>query len=61
MSKRITITHDDDIKPADAILAVKVCVFENIQPGEVCTMTNGLAVESSRKAKFPSFYVWRSR
>lgn len=21
MSKRITITHDDDIKPADAILA----------------------------------------
>lgn len=60
MSKRITITHDD-IKPADAILAVKVCVFENIQPGEVFTLTNGLAVESSRKAKFPSFYVWRSR
>ena len=62
MSKRITITHADDIEPVSAIRAVRLVMEEgNIQPGEVITLTNNLAVDRSAKTRFPSFYVWRMR
>jgi len=60
MSKRITITHADDVSVLDAALDVYVAVKNNADRGEVLTLSNGDKVSVSSTAKSPSFYVWRT-
>ena len=61
MSKRITITHADDVSVSDAITSVHAAVKHNTKPGWVVTLSNGCSVSVSDTTKFPSFYVWRTR
>lgn len=60
MSKRITVTHSDDVTPLDAIAAIHASLAHGATPGSVTTLTNNLKVEYSDATKFPSFYVWKS-
>ena len=61
MSKRVFIQHADDLTAYDAVLAVKVCLQNGIDPGEVVILTNRTAVHYNGKTKNPSFQVWRSK
>ena len=63
MSKKIYITHDDDVSARDAIQAVKVALFE-IPENEwvgVVELSNGLELSFNEKTKNLSIWVWRGR
>lgn len=59
MSKRITITHTNDVSFNEAVTMVEYAINNNIDKGECITFSNGLAVDMARDTKFPSYYVWR--
>ena len=61
MANRIYITHTDRVTPQEALQAVYSCLVNNINPGVVFTLSNGLAVFYKDKTKHPSFQVWRTR
>ena len=60
MSKRIQINHAEDLTPYEVVSAVKVCLLNEMCPGEVVTLTNRISVFYNDKTKNPSFYVWRN-
>jgi hypothetical protein len=59
MSKRITITHTDDVSCQEAVTVVECAITNNIKKGECFTFSNNIAVDMARDTKFPSYYVWR--
>ena len=61
MSKRITITHTEDVSCLDAVKMVKLAIENGIDKGECITFSNGLAVDMSKYTKFPSYYVWKMK
>lgn len=61
MANRIYITHSDRVTLQDAIEAVYVCLVNNVNPGEVVTLSNDLAVFYNDKTKHSSFQVWRTK
>lgn len=48
MSKRITITHTDEVSCSDAVTMVKYAIENGIDRGECITFSNGLAVDMTR-------------
>ena len=59
MSKRITITHTNDVSFQEAVTIIKYAIDNNIEKGECITFSNDLAVDMASNTKFPSYYVWR--
>lgn len=59
MSKKIFITHTEDVSTKEAIQAVYIAIKDNIEAGEVVVLTNGIAVDYPGNTKNPSSYVWR--
>lgn len=59
MSKKIFITHTEDVSTKEAIQAVYIAIKDNIEVGEAVVLTNGIAVDYPGRTKNPSFYVWR--
>lgn len=60
-NRRIYITHSDRVTLQEAIVAVHVCLVNDVEPGEVADLTNGVVVFYNDKTKHPSFQVWRAR
>lgn len=61
MENRVYITHYDGVTLKEAIEAVNVCLVNDVEPGEVVTLSNGVAVSYNDKTKRPSFLVWRTK
>lgn len=61
MANRIYITHSDRVTLQEAIEAVYACLVNDVEPGEVATLSNGMAVSYNDKTKHASFQVWRIR
>ena len=61
MANRIYITHSNRVTLQEAIQAVYACLINDVEPGEVVTLTNGLAVFYNDKTKHSSFQVWRDK
>lgn len=59
MANRIYITHTDKVGTEEAISAVDLCLLHDIDPGSVCTLSNGICVRYKEKTKHPSFQVWK--
>jgi tRNA U34 5-methylaminomethyl-2-thiouridine-forming methyltransferase MnmC len=61
MSKRIYITHANDVSADEAVQTV-ASAFKMVPKDQrvgVITFTNGLALSFNEAAKNPSMYVWR--
>lgn len=61
MANRIFITYSDGVTLQEAIEAVHVCLGAKVNPGEIATLTNGLALYYNDKTKHSSFQVWRGK
>lgn len=61
MANRIYITHSDRVTLQEAIEAVYACLVHDVDPGEVVTLSNGMAVFYNDKTKHSSFQVWRTK
>lgn len=61
MANRIYITHSDGVTLQEAIEAVYVCLVNDVNPGEVAELTNGLEVFYNDKTKHSCFDVWRTK
>lgn len=60
MANRIFITLSDGVTLHEAIEVVYSCLVNNVEPGEVLSFHNGMAVFYKDKTKHPSFQVWRA-
>lgn len=58
---RIYIYHTDAVSVKEALEAVKVCLFDGMEPGAVYTLNNGLGVFYKDKTKNPVFDVWMAK
>ena len=61
MANRIYITHSDRVTLQEAIEAVYACLVNDVEPGEVADLSNGLAVFYNDKTKHSCFEVWRTK
>lgn len=61
MANRIYITHSDRVTLQEAIEAVYACLVNDVNPGEIVTLSNGMAVFYNDKTKYSSFQVWRTK
>ena len=60
MSKKIYITHADDVSLEEAIVSVKAALISKdpIRVGEMVWLTNGCCVDYVQ-SKHPTFHIWR--
>ena len=59
MKHEIRITFTDEVTAAVALNVVKASIINDIEPGEVITFNNGVAVEYRNNTKNQCFYVWK--